>query len=165
MAEQLGFNGFEKGGTFGGSIDAYAATPGTGPDGETCGSCGHSWYRERTRRYWKCELVKTTHGEATDIRVRTAACRLWIKKRGGKEVNDELYEEAVELVRKSGNATVSNLQRKFSIGYQRASRLMDAMEFRGVVGQQNGRHGRAILDYPINAEEGTAVCNVSFNNK
>lgn len=57
-----------------------ADRPGTGPAGETCGSCKHI---VRTRNggkvFPKCSLNRAcwTHGAATDIRVRWAACRKW----------------------------------------------------------------------------------------
>jgi S-DNA-T family DNA segregation ATPase FtsK/SpoIIIE len=47
---------------------------------------------------------------------------------------DEMYDEAVELVRRLGKASVSLLQRRLRIGYTRAARLIDVMEERGVVG-------------------------------
>ncbi len=47
---------------------------------------------------------------------------------------DELYEQAVDLVRRNNKASVSLLQRRFRIGYTRAARLMDMLEERGVVG-------------------------------
>jgi S-DNA-T family DNA segregation ATPase FtsK/SpoIIIE len=47
---------------------------------------------------------------------------------------DEMYDEAVELVRRLGKASVSLLQRRLRIGYTRAARLIDLMEERGVVG-------------------------------
>ncbi len=47
---------------------------------------------------------------------------------------DEMYEEAVELVRRLNKASVSLLQRRLRIGYTRAARLIDIMEERGVVG-------------------------------
>src|SRR5690606_17592720 len=48
--------------------------------------------------------------------------------------DDELYNRAVELVRRQNGASVSLLQRKMRIGYARAARLIDAMEDRGIVG-------------------------------
>lgn len=54
------------------------------------------------------------------------------------EVTDELYHEAVELVVEMQTASVSMLQRKFRIGYNRAARLIDEMEQRGVVGPHEG---------------------------
>jgi S-DNA-T family DNA segregation ATPase FtsK/SpoIIIE len=48
--------------------------------------------------------------------------------------DDDLYEQAVELVRRLEKASVSLLQRRLRIGYTRAARLIDMMEARGVVG-------------------------------
>jgi hypothetical protein len=56
----------------------YAAQPGTGPEGETCGSC--SWCRAKQmrsgRRFYKCGRMTRawTHGRATDICLRSPAC-------------------------------------------------------------------------------------------
>jgi DNA segregation ATPase FtsK/SpoIIIE-like protein len=47
---------------------------------------------------------------------------------------DEMYEQAVELVRRLDKASVSLLQRRLRIGYTRAARLIDVMEARGVIG-------------------------------
>ncbi|EAD4092204.1 DNA translocase FtsK [Listeria monocytogenes] len=60
------------------------------------------------------------------------------------EVTDELYHEAVELVVEMQTASVSMLQRKFRIGYNRAARLIDEMEQRGVVGPHEGSKPRRV---------------------
>ncbi|MFI4667738.1 DNA translocase FtsK, partial [Listeria monocytogenes] len=60
------------------------------------------------------------------------------------EVTDELYHEAVELVVEMQIASVSMLQRKFRIGYNRAARLIDEMEQRGVVGPHEGSKPRRV---------------------
>ncbi|MBC1289372.1 DNA translocase FtsK [Listeria welshimeri] len=62
----------------------------------------------------------------------------------GGEVTDELYHEAVELVVEMQTASVSMLQRKFRIGYNRAARLIDEMEQRGVVGPHEGSKPRRV---------------------
>ena len=49
------------------------------------------------------------------------------------EDGDELLSDAIDLVVKSGQASVSMLQRRFRIGYNRAARIMDMMEARGIV--------------------------------
>jgi len=55
-----------------------AAPQGTGPKGETCRTCDHSIrWNHHGRKYWKCDLVKRTHGPGTDIRLKWAACRYW----------------------------------------------------------------------------------------
>jgi S-DNA-T family DNA segregation ATPase FtsK/SpoIIIE len=64
----------------------------------------------------------------------------------GDEPDDELYEEAVEMVKRLNKASVSLLQRRLRIGYTRASRLIDMMEERGVVGpQESGSKPREVL--------------------
>lgn len=57
----------------------YAALPGTGPAGETCGSCGHLARRQMARVYLKCELMRAqwTGGAGTDVRAGSPACRRW----------------------------------------------------------------------------------------
>ena len=56
-----------------------ADRPGTGPKGETCGSCKHI---RKGEKFAKCELTRRcwTHGPKTDIRVRWAACSKWEAK-------------------------------------------------------------------------------------
>lgn len=58
---------------------------------------------------------------------------------------DDLYEKAVELVREQGHASASFLQRRFQVGYNRASRLIEQMEMRGVVGPANGAKPREVF--------------------
>lgn len=58
----------------------YAMPPGTGPDGETCGSCRHKAYNQPgAGRFIKCGLMRAvwTHGPKTDIRAKAPACKLW----------------------------------------------------------------------------------------
>lgn len=61
------------------------------------------------------------------------------------DVDDDLYEEAVDLVLEMQTASVSMLQRRFRIGYARAARLIDEMEARGIVGPYEGSKPRAVL--------------------
>jgi S-DNA-T family DNA segregation ATPase FtsK/SpoIIIE len=58
---------------------------------------------------------------------------------------DELYNKAVDIIKTEGKASTSFLQRKLQIGYNRAARIMDTMEERGVVGQANHVGKREIL--------------------
>lgn len=59
----------------------YAAPPGTGPAGETCGSCGHLARRRFAKVYLKCGLMEAhwTGGTGTDVRAKSPACRNWTK--------------------------------------------------------------------------------------
>ncbi|MCA2000508.1 MAG: DNA translocase FtsK [Chloroflexi bacterium] len=65
-----------------------------------------------------------------------------------KVEGDPLFNDAVEIVRKEGRASVSMLQRRLRIGYTRASRLVDTMEEKKIVGPpEGGTQMRAVLDY------------------
>lgn len=57
----------------------YAAPPGTGPEGETCGTCQHHVINRMSKNYHKCELAehRWTGGRGSDILVRSPACRHW----------------------------------------------------------------------------------------
>ena len=59
--------------------------------------------------------------------------------------SDELLPEAIDLVVRSGQASVSMLQRRFRIGYNRAARIIDMMEARGIIGPQDGSRPRQVL--------------------
>jgi DNA segregation ATPase FtsK/SpoIIIE, S-DNA-T family len=63
--------------------------------------------------------------------------------RGDSE--DPLTEKAIEIVVEAGKASASYLQRRLKIGYNRAARLVEDMEARGIVGPQNGSKPREIL--------------------
>ncbi|MBF0123302.1 MAG: DNA translocase FtsK [Candidatus Omnitrophica bacterium] len=58
---------------------------------------------------------------------------------------DEMYEEAVKVVMETGQASVSVLQRRLSLGYARAGKLIDAMDRAGLVGPYCGSKAREIL--------------------
>lgn len=67
---------------------------------------------------------------------------------GEDEPEDEFYDQAVALVRKQQSASVSMLQRRFRIGYNRAARIVDAMEAKGIVGPSEGSKPRQVLIPP-----------------
>jgi S-DNA-T family DNA segregation ATPase FtsK/SpoIIIE len=78
------------------------------------------------------------------------------KERGdrtGDEGVDPLWEETVRWVVDRGQASTSMLQRRFSIGFQRASRLLDEMEERGIVGPRDGPRPREVLVNPMEVDE------------
>ncbi|KRM19134.1 cell division protein [Ligilactobacillus hayakitensis DSM 18933 = JCM 14209] len=60
------------------------------------------------------------------------------------EAEDDLFEEAVQFVRLENKCSVSLLQRRFRIGYNRAARIVDEMEARGIVGPQEGSKPRKV---------------------
>ena len=62
-----------------------------------------------------------------------------------KAPDDELLSDAIELVVQAQQASVSMLQRRFRIGYNRAARIVDMMEERQIVGPQDGSRPRQVL--------------------
>ena len=64
------------------------------------------------------------------------------------DMNDPLYDQALEIVTFAGKASASYVQRKLKIGYNRAARLIEEMEARGIVGPANGSKPREILYHP-----------------
>ncbi|MHB0869509.1 MAG: DNA translocase FtsK [Chloroflexota bacterium] len=62
-----------------------------------------------------------------------------------EEETDDLYEQAVEVVSQHSQVSVSLLQRKLRIGYNRAARLMEELEEQGVVGLSEGGRTREVL--------------------
>ena len=65
---------------------------------------------------------------------------------GGED--DDMYDEAVKVVRSLNKASVSLLQRRLRIGYTRAARLIDLMEQDGIVGAADGPKPRELLKRP-----------------
>jgi DNA segregation ATPase FtsK/SpoIIIE, S-DNA-T family len=63
----------------------------------------------------------------------------------GDSDEDPMVKRAIDIIRSTKRASTSNLQRKLSIGYNRAARIMDELEDRGLVGPDNGSQGREIL--------------------
>jgi len=61
------------------------------------------------------------------------------------EESDPLYDEAVDIVLHEGKASASYIQRRLKIGYNRAARILEEMEEKGIVGPANGSKPRDIL--------------------
>ena len=61
---------------------------------------------------------------------------------------DPLYEKALDIVVQAGKASASYIQRRLKIGYNRAARLVEEMEDRGIVGPANGSKPREIIHMP-----------------
>src|SRR5699024_7022294 len=59
--------------------------------------------------------------------------------------DDDAYNEVVEFAIQSGKISASLIQRRFRFGYNRAARMMDLLESRGIVGPQNGSKPREVL--------------------
>ena len=71
---------------------------------------------------------------------------------GGDSEKDEFYDQAVAFVLESRRASISAVQRKFRIGYNRAARLIEAMEDAGLVSEMNSNGNREVLAPNANAE-------------
>lgn len=59
--------------------------------------------------------------------------------------DDPLYNDIVQFVIETQKASASLLQRKFKLGYNRAARIVDLLEERGIIGPQNGSKPREVL--------------------
>jgi len=73
-------------------------------------------------------------------------------------VDDDLLQSAIAVIRETQRASVSLLQRRLKIGYNRAGRLMDKLEDKGIVGPVHGSDPREILidldgEIPVNTNE------------
>lgn len=60
--------------------------------------------------------------------------------------DDELYEQAKDLVIEMGSASTLILQRTLGIGYSRAAKVMDALEANGIIGPADGSAPRKVID-------------------
>ena len=67
---------------------------------------------------------------------------------GGGEEDDALYDEAVAFVTESRKASISAVQRKLRIGYNRAARMIEAMESAGVVSAMGSNGSREVIAPP-----------------
>ena len=66
-----------------------------------------------------------------------------IEELGGEQ--DEKYQDAVALVYQTGQASISMVQRKLRVGYNRAARMIEAMEKEGIVGPSDGSRPREVF--------------------
>ncbi|WP_417763816.1 DNA translocase FtsK [Shewanella sp.] len=66
----------------------------------------------------------------------------------GDEEYDELYDEAVAFVTETRRGSISSVQRKFKIGYNRAARIIEQMEMQGIVSAQGHNGNREVLAPP-----------------
>ncbi len=103
--------------------------------------------------YWRTQAgggstyaIAGTPADSIPTNVPLKQTQLWDE--GKKSDNDPLYDEAVDIIRKEGRASVSMLQRRLRIGYTRASRIVDMMEDKKIVGPpEGGTQLRPVLDY------------------
>jgi S-DNA-T family DNA segregation ATPase FtsK/SpoIIIE len=72
----------------------------------------------------------------------------------GEEPYDEMYDEAVRIVTESGQASISWVQRRLRVGYNRAARMVERMEQEGVVSTSEGGRPREVLARRIDSLDG-----------
>ncbi len=114
----------------------------------------------RLIRYWKNAALGGEHTRPSAAAPRTTIptgadlkqAPLWTDVR--EEIDevaqdrDDLFDEAVAVVREQRRASISMLQRRLRIGYTRAARIIDQMESSGIVGPEpGGSQARDVLDY------------------
>ena len=64
---------------------------------------------------------------------------------GEDDYDDPMYDEIVEFAMQTGKISASLIQRKFRFGFNRAARMIDLLEARGIVGPQNGSKPREVI--------------------
>ncbi len=69
------------------------------------------------------------------------------------EERDQLFKQAIEIIMQSDKASASLLQRKLSVGYARAARILDQLEAAGYVGPCEGSKAREIIKRPMTTEQ------------
>jgi len=84
-------------------------------------------------------------------------------KFAGESNKDELFEEAVKIVHEAKKASASLLQRRLSVGYARAARLIDIMEQKGIVGPGEGAKPREV--YGISMDSHDNLVDGNIDNK
>jgi S-DNA-T family DNA segregation ATPase FtsK/SpoIIIE len=108
---------------------------------------------QRLTEFWRAETAQVSPyampGPAVDAVPDNVSLKqkpLWEDMESSD--SDPLLNEAIDLVRREGRASVSMLQRRMRIGYTRAARLVDVMEERGIVAPpESNSQVRQILDY------------------
>ncbi len=92
--------------------------------------------------FWKAQAEKNEGEKAKKIMESIDTVKI---ETSNDEGEDELLDDAIELVVNAEQASASMLQRRFRIGYNRAGRLIDIMESRGIIGPSEGSKPRRVL--------------------
>ena len=71
-----------------------------------------------------------------------------------EDMTDEMYDQAVHVVTKYRQASISWLQRKLRVGYNRAARMIERMEREGVVSAPSGPKGREVIAQAMGDDDG-----------
>jgi S-DNA-T family DNA segregation ATPase FtsK/SpoIIIE len=98
--------------------------------------------------------LEKLEAEVVDLKIRLARVESFIRDIPDSEDylssemtldNEELIQKAIDLVKEVDGASASLFQRRFSIGYARAARLIDHLEDRGIIGPADGSIPRKVL--------------------
>jgi len=111
----------------------------------------------RLVQYWRMQLVSQVDSSVmhsnrpADAPARNLPLKqkeIWKEMEEVQDDVDPMFDEAVDLIRRQGRASVSMLQRRLRIGYTRAARLIETLEAKGIVGPPiGGAQTREVLDY------------------
>ncbi|MFH1984930.1 MAG: DNA translocase FtsK 4TM domain-containing protein [Pseudomonadota bacterium] len=121
-----------------GNGDMLLMPPGTGKLQRV-----HGAYISETELTLVTEFLKKQKPPEYDETVVTAPEKL--AEENGETEYDERYDDAVALVTKTGQASISMVQRHLRIGYNRAARIIEVMEKEGLVGPSDGAKPREVL--------------------
>lgn len=95
--------------------------------------------RENNKNFWEEEPLIFENGSFPVGPISETSLEKY-----SEEEEDELFEEAIEVVKQAKKASASLLQRRLKIGYARAARLLDIMETKGIVGPVDGAKPREV---------------------
>jgi S-DNA-T family DNA segregation ATPase FtsK/SpoIIIE len=118
------------------------------------------WYVELLEKRGETEPVLPTPGLETDILEELRGQELEDAAAAVEEIAgdwDELFRAAAEVCIQNGGGSTSLLQRRLSIGYGRAARIVDQLQDAGVLGPSDGAKGREVL---VSMGELDAICGV-----
>ena len=100
---------------------------------------------EQVISFIKSEQGDTNYEEDIIDHINNAADSKSTESSGNNDDVDELLNEVMNVVVEYGQASTSFIQRKFRIGFNRASRIMDQLEERGIISEKDGSRPRQIL--------------------
>ncbi|WP_052891161.1 DNA translocase FtsK [Thermogemmatispora carboxidivorans] len=99
---------------------------------------------ERLVTYWKEQASQHRPGGSPEIE---PGWEVHEQEAEESPLDDELLEQAEQVVREYGRASISLLQRRLRVGYARAARLIDLLEAHGIIGpQESGGRAREVLE-------------------
>jgi S-DNA-T family DNA segregation ATPase FtsK/SpoIIIE len=106
------------------------------------------WYAELLERHGVAEKAPERTGLETDILEELRALETEVAESEPEPIKgdwDELFRDAAEICIQNGGGSTSLLQRRLSIGYGRAARIVDQLQEAGVLGPSEGAKGREVL--------------------